>query len=282
MIEIQIKDEKLYKKYKEFSSYHSDYTKVLELRDEMYDALIDDGLHVEKEQIEYQKPVFTIQGRRIMKILNATPEMLYYLGVRTINDTTIANQDMRQVYELASQGLVDVDEKFRNVYSHLGYRNKINELICSTLYYRDSGRLTDQIDGVSTIQSMKLPDVVERDIPIHEKEIIISGQIVDYKKTWVITGKTKEGENVRITFYNKPQVLRSIAFPGHKINIAFPKAEFDKGTYYITDPLILPKGFKIFPYKGYRSPNPRKIVSLHFLNAYWEFKIRNEFGNKKG
>lgn len=282
MLEVQITDKKLYEKYKEFASYSCDYTGVLELREELLESLKSDGVKIDENLIERaEKPILTIQGRRIMKILHASPEMLYFLGVRTMNDTTIANQDMRQVYELISQGLVDVDEKFKNVYSYLGYRNKVNELICSTLYYRDSGRLTDYVEGTSTIQTMNLPDIASRDIEIHEKEIVITSQIIDYKRTWVITGKTNDGDMVRITFYNKTQLLRSIAFPGHKITIAFPKADFRKGTYYLTDPLILPKGFSIFPYKGYKSPKPRQIVSLHFLNAYWEFKVRNEYGNRK-
>ena len=166
MIEVQIYNEEVYKRLKPMASYASDLTRVCAFRNEMLDTLHEYGVDVDVETVHairdmHETPTLTIVNTNIMKLKNASAEMLFFTGVRTEFDPTISIRYAAEISMLLKSGLVKADSKFAELYGKLGYRDKINELVCAKVKTQ-KGKLVDIIDGDLTIQSLKLTRSEER------------------------------------------------------------------------------------------------------------------------
>lgn len=279
MIEVQILSKELYEKLKKYSTYCSDITQVCAFRDEMASMLKEYGLDFEipQEISEIKKkPILTIKGRNIMKLEGASPEMLYYVGVRSEFDPTISINKMNEVNKLIENNLVEIDDKFRNVYSKLTYRNKIKELICANVRVQGKGKLLDFIDGDLPIQELKFGECKEKDIYYRLMNLTVISDLINEEKTQNIICKLNEqsSQKVILKFYSRPFILRSIAFFGNELNVAASKVLQDKeNNYIINDPIILPKGLELYKDIMY-TPNTRNIPVDLYRNAYYEFVCR--------
>ena len=161
MIEVQINDLEKYEELKKYASYNSDITHVCAFRDEMSELLGSFGINYNAQQnkkdIENNKtiiPTLSIQGRNIMKLENASAEVLYYVGVRSEFDPTIPIKNMFEVNELIKNNVVQIDDKFKKLYSPIGYNAKIGDLISANVRFYKIGKLTDYIDKDSTIRGL--------------------------------------------------------------------------------------------------------------------------------
>lgn len=287
MIEIQIKDQILYDKLKIYANYHSDLTHVCSFRDEMFDTLKEEGLDPSPVETKKEKPILDIQGKNVMKLINAPAEMLFFVGVRSEFDPTIPVRFMHEVALIVEQGLVTTTDKFDSLYSHLSYRSKINELVCSNIKFQSKGKLIDYIDGSLSIQSLKIKDCREKHIaykqielkvlePIKEKEkyLELVCQEVKPLNTNAKTSQQIKPQRILLRFYNKyHKLLNSIAFIGNKFSISTNKISEFGGSLLIYDPYILPKGL------DYRSdtmftPPSRAIPIDLYRNALYEFMFR--------
>lgn len=280
MIEIQITDEKVYNRLKKYAIYSSDLTRVCSFRDELANLLIENDLEVNVDENSTEKiiPTLTIQGRNIMKLQNASSEMLYFVGCRSEYDPTISVKNMNEVAKLVENNLVETDEKFNNIYSKMGYRSKINELVCANVKFYGKGKLTDYIDGDLTITSAKLPDHNEKPIVYKQMEVTITDPIEKKDKYDEFIGKDKYGSKIILRFYVRNPILKSIAFKGNKINIASTKIIVeDNNDHIIYDPIILPKGLTYVKDIIY-SPKNRKIPVDLWRNLYYEFMFRYNLG----
>lgn len=274
MIEIQIKDEKLYYELKQYANYHSDLTKVCSFRDELADLLKDKGLEFNYENKNKIKPLLDIQGRNIMKLVNAPAEMLYFVGVRSEYDPTIPIRCMHEVSLLIENNLVDLSDNFKEVYSKLSYRDKISELISAKVKFYGKGALIDFIDPDLTIQSLQINDCKEKDLAFKQLSLEVTEPIEELAKYHEIKAiEPSTGHKYTLRFYSKAIILKSIAFKGNKINISTNKIIEQNGSYVVYDPFILPKGLMYIKDVMYTPPG-RKIPVDLYRNAMYEFMYR--------
>lgn len=274
MIEVQIKDKKLYDELKRYSNYNSDITQVCSFRRELKDMLESHDIGVGNIDVKRGKPILDIQGRKIMKLVDAQAEMLNFVGVTSEMDPTIPLRSMNEVNMLINNDLVDLSDKFKSVYSKLGYRSKINELISANVKFYGKGKLTDFIDGDLTIASLiKMSDIGQKKINYKQMDVRITEPLADMGRHREIRGKSG-GEKVVIKLYSRSNILRSIAFEGNIISVATTKV-LVRDAMYITDPIILPKGLTLIEDTMYSPPN-RKIPVDLFRNALYEFLYRYE------
>lgn len=285
MIEVQIKDRSLYDKVKSYANYSSDLTLVCSFRDEMAPMLKNYGVEFNEEGLNLNenkgKPILTISGRNVMKLINAPAEMLHYVGVRSEFDPTIPVAKMEEVHNLIKEGLVKRDEKFKNLYSPIGYNAKIKDLICSSVRFYGKGRLTDYVDPESTIRSLKLKDCKEKSIVYKQFNLKPYTSIMSKEKFDEFFAKDSSGNNIKLRFYNKPIILKSIAFKGNEFSICTPRVGQEGGYFLVTDPIILPKGMNMFKDISI-SPIGRKVPANLWRNAYYEFMYRynaNEYND---
>lgn len=278
MIEVQVNPE-IYDEVKMYASYHSDITHVCAFRDELIDLIKNYGIEIEKdEESEQKRPVLTIQGKNVMKLEDAPAEMLHFVGVRSEFDPTIALRNMNYVHKLISSNLVQLDSKFKELYSPMKYRSKINELVCANVKFYGKGKLTDFIDGDLTIQSMKFNECNEKSISYKQLSLTVKEPIVDEGKIWTIKCETyneRIKRAVLLKFYSKSNLLRSIAFKGNKIGISTTKVLQDKEyNYVINDPIILPNPNFTMDEDIMLTPKTRAIPVDLWRNALFEFMYR--------
>jgi hypothetical protein len=299
MIEVQIKDKALYERLKEFSSYHSDLTGVCAFRPELFEMLKENGVEMDEaavNEVNAKKPLpsITIVKKNVIKLENAPAEMLYFCGVRSEFDPTVSVRFMHEIDLILRNRLVRVDKRFLEVYSKLGYRDKISTLVCSKVPFKGKGKLIDFIDGSLTLQSMKFPDVAKKDIKYKqmlvkiishpsnnptESLVVLEGD--RYNEAYAVEcnrdGIPLQGKLICLRFYNRPLILKSILFTGNKINIACQKiSEINGDTLMCYDPLVLPKGLSLDGDTAYSPPN-RSIPADLYRNALFEFQCRYDF-----
>lgn len=299
MIEIQIRDEQLYCSVKQYAEYSSDLTRVCSFRDEMAPLLQEVGIQVEvKNPVKKELPVLTIKGKNIMELKNAPAEMLHYVGVRSEYDPTIAVTMMHEVSILVENHLVQCDERFKELYGKLGYRGKIQQLVCASVKFYGKGKLLDFIDGGLSIQSLNFPDCKTKSIPYKQLRVKITelngkwddlslqadGDVVKHEAKWDEVhgfqcdsqGAPMKDGKIIIRFYQRPIILRGILFKGNRINILCPKISETDGSLLTYDPIIIPDGLKMREDVMITPPN-RKIPALLYRNAYDEFKLRYNY-----
>lgn len=276
MIEVQIKSKELYNELKQYASYCSDLTLVCSFRDELSDLLKEYGVAFEEIKKEKTTPTLTITGRNIMKLENAPAEMLYFVGVRSEYDPTIPIRCMNEVRLLIKNGLVNRTERFNKLYSKIGYRSKIHDLISANVKFYGKGKLTDYIDPDATIQSLKFNDCVEKPIIYKQMKIKILTPLEKKDKWDEFTGKNQSGNRVVLRFYNRSIILKSIAFKGNEISIATTKVLVQSNDDHVVyDPIILPEGLNLIKDIMY-SPKSRAIPIDLYRNALYEFLYRYE------
>ena len=278
MIEIQLKSIELYNKVKQYANYQSDLTMVCSFRDELSDILKEYGLTFEEKVDEKAKeiPILDIQGRNVMKLVGAPAEMLYFVGVRSEFDPTIPIRCMNEVRMLIKNNLVTRSDKFNKLYSKLGYRSKINELIAANVKFYGKGKLTDIVDGGLTIQTLKFNDCKEKPIIYKQIDMKVLSPLERKEKYDIFTGKDQSGNKVILRFYNGPLILKSIAFQGNKISIATTKVVVQSnGDFVVTDPIILPNNLQFIKDIMFTPPNRAIPVDL-YRNSMYEFMYRYE------
>ena len=307
MIEVQIYNEEVYQKLKPLASYASDLTRVCAFRNELLDTLHDNGVEVDEETIhairDFKKtPILTIENGNIMRLNNASAEMLYFVGVRSEFDPTIPVRFAQEVGLILNSKLCKVDNKFREVYNKLGYRSKISELISANVRMQGKGKLIDFIDKDLTIQSLRFPDAREKEIqykqllvkvlklPNKQKQDDLGDAIYDGRRYWeaMVVRCDKERraldpknpDNIMILrFYNRPIILKSILYPGNRFNIACSKiTETQDGFLSCFDPIIIPEGLNHSKKTAYLAPT-RSIPADLWRNALFEFQIRYNYND---
>lgn len=280
MIEVQIKDKELYERFKRYASYSSDITQVCSFRDELESMLTENGIGgIFKSQNTSKKslPLLTITGRNIMKLEGAAPEMLMFVGVRSEFDPTIPLKYMEEVGMLVKNKLVQTSKKFDELYSKLGYNDKISSLVCANVKFSKIGKLTDYIDGDLTMRGMGFNDPKETDISFKQAEVrIVSPLKQSTSRYEYVNAQLLDGSNnwINLRFYAAPIIMKSIMFEENRINIACRKITEDtNGTLTTIDPLILPRGLNYFNVKSV-GPKTRQIPADLWRNAYYEFMFR--------
>lgn len=277
MIEVQIKSRELFNELKQYANYSSELTLVCSFRDELAELLKEYGVNdfEEKEKIE-KIPILDITGRNIMKLEGAPAEMLYFVGVRSEFDPTIPIRCMNEVRLLIKNNLVECTEKFNKLYSKLGYRSKISDLISANVKFYNKGKLVDYIDSNLTIQSLKFTDCIEKPIVYKQVNMKILSPLVKKDKYDEFIGKDSYGNNIVLRFYNRSNILKSIAFKGNEISIATNKVLVQNNNdHIIYDPIILPKNLNFTKDIMY-SPTNRTVPIELYRNALYEFMYRYE------
>lgn len=277
MIEVQIKSRELFNELKQYANYSSELTLVCSFRDELAELLKEYGVNdfEEKEKIE-KIPILDITGRNIMKLEGAPAEMLYFVGVRSEFDPTIPIRCMNEVRLLIKNNLVECTEKFNKLYSKLGYRSKISDLISANVKFYNKGKLVDYIDSNLTIQSLKFADCIEKPIVYKQVNMKILSPLVKKDKYDEFIGKDSYGNNIVLRFYNRSNILKSIAFKGNEISIATNKVLVQNNNdHVIYDPIILPKNLNFTKDIMY-SPTNRTVPIELYRNALYEFMYRYE------
>ncbi len=286
MIEVQIKNEELYKRLKQYAIYSSDLTHVCSFRDELEPMLQESGIFdifrdERNRKMSSSLPKLTIVNGNVMKLEGAPAEMLHFVGVRSEMDPTIPVSRMHEVHLLVAAGLVEPDERFKRLYSRLGYRDKIESLVCAKVRFRELGKLTDYIDPSATFQSMKFNDCREKPLVYRQMNVKIV-KALEPKEKWdeivCQTTDTAKPQRIILQFYNRPIILKSIAFLENRISIAFSKiTETPYGSLRTIDPVILPKGLEFIKDVAV-GPKSRQIPADLWRNAYYEFMFRYNFG----
>lgn len=279
MIEVQLKSKEIYDSLKMYASYASDLTLVCAFRDEMKEMLKSYGVEFEdpnegKEEEIKEKPTLTLQGSKIMKLINAPAEMLHYVGVRSEFDPTIPIANIEQVHKLIEKGLIKRDEKFKSLYSPIGYNAKINDLICANVKFYGKGKLTDYLDGDSTIRSLKISEITEKPIIYKHFKLKVYSPVEAKERYEEFMAKDiTSGNNIKLRFFNKPIILKSIAFKGNEISVSTAKVQQEGNYFVIYDPIILPKEMEMFK-DIMVTPKGRKVPAMLWRNAYYEFMYR--------
>lgn len=276
MIEVQIKSKELYNELKQYANYHSDLTMVCSFRDELSDLLKEYDIKFEEKEKEEKIPTLTITGRNIMKLEGAPAEMLYFVGVRSEFDPTIPIRCMNEVTMLIKNGLVERTDKFNRLYSKLGYRSKISDLLAANIKFYGKGKMTDYVDPSLTIQSLKFNECTEKPIIYKQINMKVLTPIEKKPKYDEFTGEDTYGNKIILRFYNRSVILKSIAFRGNNISIATTKvAVQDNDDHIVYDPIILPEGLTLIKDIMY-TPKTRAIPIDLYRNALYEFKYRYE------
>ena len=276
MIEVQIKSRELYNELKQYASYCSDLTLVCSFRNELSDLLKEYGVIFNEIKKEKIMPTLTITGKNIMKLENAPAEMLYFVGVRSEYDPTIPIKYMNEVRLLIKHGLVKRSDRFNKLYSKLGYRSKIQDLIAANVKFYGKGKVTDFVDPEATIQSLKFNEATEKPIVYKQMKVKILSGLEKKDKYDEFIGKDQSGNRIVLRFYNRSIILKSIAFKGNEISIATTKVQVQSNDdHVIYDPIILPEDLLFIKDIMY-SPNNRKIPIDLWRNIFYEFKYRYE------
>lgn len=282
MIETQFKNRELYNEMKKYAIYSSDITMVCAFRDELADLLISENVEFNydkdhKETDNKEKPILTIEGKNIMKLINAPAEMLHFVGVRSEFDPTIPIRFMDEVSKLVDNNLIKTDEKFNKLYSHLSYNSKVNDLVCANVKFYGKGKLTDYLDGNSTLRSLNVSEHKETPVMYKQMSLKVMEPIQEKDRTSYITCKLINEipeRKVILQFYNPTILLRSIAFRGNLINISTTKViENNDESFTIINPIILPNGLNLTDDVSI-SPKSRSVPADLWRNAYYEFMYR--------
>lgn len=305
MLELQVSDENVYKKLKEYSIYHSDRTHVLLISDKFKEMIKENAISHYQEynelgkidnEIKGSKPILTIKGKNIMELVNASDSMMHFVGIRSASDPTIPIVYTSRVLKLIENDLIELDDKFQKLYYKLVYKNKINELVCANVKFSRIGRLTDYIEGELPITSLKFGSIDKKNPKTGEslatyKEVKINYRqlqlelIERYNTDGYIKCKicnSSSNQVVLIRFFTKVPLLRSILYKGATINVAASKIRENRDYDWVIDePIILPEGL------DYREDTTvttikRDIPADHFRNAYYEFVLRNRYGGERG
>lgn len=286
MIEVQLDNKEIFDELKFYASYSSDLTLVCAFREEMADMLRSYNVKFDESQLKIKEekeeviPTLTIVSGKVMKLVNAQAEMLHYVGVRSEMDPTIPITKMDEVHNLIKNGLVKRDEKFKSLYSPIGYNAKIGDLICSKIRFMNKGRLIDYIDTDSTIRGLKIGEVRETPINYKQFNVKVFSPIMRAEGKRYAEFSVKDDSNniIKLRFYNKCDILKSIAFKGNEFSFATNKVQEEHGynrssSLVVYDPIILPKGMDLFEDKNI-TPKGRTIPADLYRNAYYEFYYR--------
>lgn len=282
MIEIQIKDEKTYNALKVYASYSSDITRVCSFGDGFEPTLKEYGLTDiyrgdDAKLTSGSLPTLTIVRGNVMKLEGAPADMLAFVGVRSEFDPTIPLRNIEEVGLLVKNKLVKPTDSFNALYSKMGYRAKISDLVCAKVKFsRFGGSLLDFIDGDLTINSLKVNDPNVKPIPLKQVKVRVTGTLEAKDKFDQVMCKMEDssGSNIILKFYNRPAILKSLLFPGNIFTIACPKiTEAYDETLQTIDPIITPAGLDYISTANV-GPKSRQIPADLWRNAYFEFMFR--------
>ena len=297
MIEVQIRDEEVYQKVRQYASYKSDLTHVCAFRDELAPLLFDMGVDVPRSEAERvvreaDKPYLTITSGKVPTVRNAPAEMLHFLGVRSEFDPTVPMHAIHQLHQVLKWGMIKPDKEFHSVYAKMGYRNHISELIAANVRIPGKGKLVDLVDGDLTVQTLGFGQVEPKvssfknfllKVRMHHSTLNDPNPlaVVELDRYWEAEayecgrdGRADMNRIVTLRFYNRPIVLKSILFDGNRINVAAQKVtEIREGVLAVANPVILPAGAKMLQDVWYTPPN-RKIPADMWRAAMDEFLLR--------
>lgn len=281
MIEVQLKVKEIYEELKRYAIYNSDLTQVCSFRNELAPLLKEYNIEFDQENCEdsktKNKPILTITGKNIMKLVNAPAEMLHYVGVRSEYDPTIPITYMSEVKKLIDSNLVTVDDKFKNLYSKMNYKSKIKDLICANVNFYGKGKLTNYIDENASIQSLKINNCKIKEIAVKQLKLkVLDGLNTDnkYHEIKCKISDSKTTQLIVLRFYNKTNILKSIAFKSNIISIITNKITEENQNYLVIyDPIIIPEGLNIIKETVY-TPDNRSIPVELYRNALNEFIYR--------
>lgn len=293
MLEVVVKDEKVYQELKSMAVYASDLTHVCAFRDSMLQMLLDRGVELDMEALDDQEsiPELTLVDGNVMKVVGGQPELLHFLGVRSEFDPTVPLGSMENVHRLLEAGLLKPDKKWLELYKKMGYRDHIKDLVCSKVRFHGKGKLLDAIDGSLTVQSLHFPDAKVKEIPMKQMVLRVVRKVEDVDNERFSqanayqcdrNGQPVQELKVVVRFYNKCPILSSIFWQGATVTVSTGKVqELHDGTLVMYDPIVLPRGLDL-KQDTMVSPPDRKVPADLWRNAYYEFMCRYHWVSERG
>lgn len=277
MLEVQIKDEKLFDRLKAHASYYSDVTKVLCLPDSFRSKI---PVEYSVYQVMEDKPILKYEDGKI-KIDPMTDEIRCYLGMFKNWQYSVSLNDMERLQSLVENDIFVVDGSFKAEFTRLPSNAKVKDLNVASKGYRTNGKTFK----FSSIEDVKLVDLF-RGITFTEKKVSTKEiKIVDFAKGTDRTSK----ERVEISFQcedNNGNIVSKSAYVYKNIDPIMTLLNdsnevntlFDENDNIVT---FLPKEMEVDSIKVYsQSKSSKKLAKLPvamFRLAYAEYLIR---GNK--
>lgn len=307
MVEAQLNNEQ-FEHLSRYALYSSKNTLVCSFNDRMISMLKSnnvDFVHLDENgfpisenvyiQMKRAVPTISIVRNKVMLLQNATPEIMHFCGIRSESDPTVPLSHVGRVHMLLKEGLLNADEKFADLYTPMGYRGKIKDLICAEIKFYGKGRITDFIDGDLTVQMMHFVDAKVKEIMY--KCMSVEAVVPDSVETPMVeTGRSntvylmeldkdgkRTGFGIEAQFFSTPAILRSIFLPGWCGRIACSKIREGRNdkVLNVTDPIILPNDL-VMHSEEFVSPPDRKIPADLWRYAYYEFNMRYDMNWRKG
>lgn len=286
MLEVQIKDPRLFEKFKEFATYKSELTKVAEFPDTMLDELKQYGILGEEEKIEEaKKPVLRIKGQT-MSIDNPTKEILVFLGNTMENDYEISIRFMDRVRMLIYSNVVDVDQSFLSFYSHLDGSEPLSELLYGDKNYRRKPSLQKVLEErEGTDKKFKINEtflldeemIRYKDVSYMTAELKFTTNLIkNENKGYHIEGIDRNGKKYYLSMYSRPNYLESqLLHVGSITKIAFTSQQTRGMKIYVSGFEIIPRDMEMKLVRIY-SPRTRMISTEYFRILYDELRFRME------
>ena len=280
LIEVQIKDEEQYQYFKQFANYSSDITHVCLLRDSFAEALNKQNIteyNISNQQAE--KPKLTAVGK-IITIWNGTPELYFFCGNRALFDSQISGFNLPEVEFLINNNLVDVDNKFLELYSNIGARAKVEDLVMSSVNYRGTGKLSNIVESPSDkyTKYVDINETIISSVSYRQKTVIVKSSLERSDKGYYqfkVEDSNNLGTYIYIRFYSKSPLLNKIASINNEIAIASNKFYTGGDGNLITiEPIILPStNTRLIKRRVIKPPN-RKIPPMLYRASYFEYMYR--------
>lgn len=288
MIEVQIKNEELFNKFKQMASYSSELTGICSFNENMLELLESNGVLIDQNQIkEKQQAIITMNGN-VMEVKNSTPEILAFLGNKSETDYEISVFYMDRVHMLILAGILEPDEKFKNFYSRVEDTDDLSILLYGNkrLQGENAYEIFKEKLDKETITLADCPfteeDYRTKDLSYVTDEVTFTSnlELNSNGKGYFVEAVSKNGRKYYITFYIRPTGLqRLIMYKGGSANIAFTSSRSQGVATFISSPEILPEGFNMKLVKMY-TPYKRIPKVNTWRALFYEYKYRKSLNAK--
>ena len=293
MIEVQIKDKKLFDKFKsQARQYCSELTGVCVFDDSMLEQLQLAGLCLEHgKEKEKKDPTITMRGD-IMCIENSTPDILSFVGNTKVGDTEVSVFYMDRVYMLLAAKILVADDKFKNYYSKLHGREPLSVLLYGNRRLRGEnpskiiGELLEIDPNEVTLDMCpftKDEDYICKEVSYMTEDVQFLSDLVRNKsgKGFHINARGKEtGRKYMFTYYTMPsQIDLLMMYEGGEVRMAIGATKNFGGKTVSASPVIVPKGMKFAIEQAVR-PRSRKIKADVWRAIFYEYQYRMSLNDK--
>ena len=260
---------------KEYASYYSERTKVIEIESSSIEYVLENYKHILDKytdtniNIEISKPELIISSGRLY-LSNADESLSVYLNLPYSKEVKLDAYE--KVIELLWNGVIKASPEVSLLFTQLSENDPISSLFCSkfAINYKHHRWTLNSLGDQVTIKDLKFDErtIEDKTYKVYRNIIIdsISGNNV--------LGHTLYGQ-VELRFYFLTFDQKNLFKPGNTVNAMVEKAYGGKSKKILMSPEIVPSSFPKNYTRRELKTTKRDIPVKLLRAAYMEYSYRN-------